>query len=149
MSFTGIYQFGTITTRTGQVLRFEDVDTDGDGKISQQEFNFIQKELCMDTVELSDSDSKGEKQVTDSDYAMWSLEMQMQNALNDMIAQVAKDFIGSNAQYSTRVISELRDFLKDYTESYKNSDENIAEMADKFAAALPIKYNEIKEGLLG
>ena len=61
MSFNGIYHFGAITTKNGKVLDFDDIDKDRDGKISQQEYNFIQKNLCMDTLEIENGDKKGKK----------------------------------------------------------------------------------------
>ena len=149
MSFTGIYQFGSITTRNGQIFKLEDLDTDGDGKISQQEFMFIQKELGMDTLELSGEEKKGEKQISDEEYITWAFEMRMSNALNGVISQVATDFIGANAQYSSEIVSELRQFLSDFKAEYKSSGEDLALMADKFEEALPAKYEEIKENILG
>ena len=123
MSFTGIYQFGSLTTRNGETLSFSDVDKDGDGKISQQEFLFIQQELCLDTVELSEeSESNAENNVTDEEYVSWAQEMQMKNALDELIAQIAQDFIGSNAKFAPQVIKELRYYFDGHTTITPKSD---------------------------
>ena len=151
MSFSGIYQFqfGTLTAKNGRVINFDDIDTDKDGKITQQEFNFIQKELGLDIVEFVDEKQKGEKEVTDYDYIQYSQESQMQEAFDTVCNQIASDFIGSNAQYSTKILKELRMFLKDFKEEYLNSDNFIGELASKFQEALSIKYSEIKNDVLG
>ena len=104
MDFNSVFQFGSLTTRNGQVLRYEDIDKDGDGKISQQEFNFIQKELGLDTVEISDKEKKGEKQITDVEYVYWAQEMQVKNAVEKMGKIIAKDFIGANAGYAPQIM---------------------------------------------
>ena len=88
MNFSGIYQFGSLTTRNGEVLRFEDIDTDANGKISQQEFNFIQKELGMDTVEFAEQDDKGDKDVTDYEFVLWNQEAKMQKAFENLCGMV-------------------------------------------------------------
>lgn len=149
MSFTGIYQFGSLTTRNGETLSFSDVDKDGDGKISQQEFLFIQQELCLDTVELSEgSESNAENNVTDEEYVSWAQEMQMKNALDELIAQIAQDFIGSNAKFAPQVIKELRYYLEDFQEEYKKEGGDISQIANKFNESLPLKYEEIKNNTL-
>ena len=149
MSINGVYQFGSLTTKSGRVINFDDIDLDKDGKISQQEFNFIQKELGMDTLELTDEKQKGEKKVTDYEYVLWSQESQMQDEFDKICTQVAKDFIGANAQYSSQVLKELRQFLKDYKQSYIDENKTIIGMADSFREELPKKYEEIKQEYLG
>ena len=37
--FSGINQFGSLTTQSGQRLTFKDFDKDGDGKITQEEYD--------------------------------------------------------------------------------------------------------------
>ena len=149
MSFTGIYQFGNITTKSGQVINFEDIKTDSDGKMSQRTYNFIQKELCMDTLELSEEGQKEEKQVTDFEFVLWSKEVQMQEAFENICTQVASDFIGDNAKYSSQIIKGLRQFLKDFLEENSADPKKMIEMADKFEEELLVKYNKMKEELIG
>ena len=61
MDFSGIYRFGSITTKSGKTIKLDEIDKDKDGKISQQEFNFIQKELGLDTVEFLDETKRRKK----------------------------------------------------------------------------------------
>ena len=149
MSINGIYQFGTLTTKSGKVINFEDIDLDKDGKISQKEYMFIQQELGLDTVEFIDEKQKGEKEVTDYEFIQYFQESQMQETFDTICNQVASDFIGSNAKYSSQVMKELRTFLKDFKEEYLNNGSSIGEMAAKFQEALPVKYSEIKKEVLG
>ncbi len=148
MNFSGIYQFGALTTRNGEVLRFEDIDTDCNGKISQQEFIFIQKELGMDTVEFSEQDEQGEKDVTDYEFVLWNQEAKMQKAFENLSGLVSRDFIGDNAKYSKPIMKEMRTFLKDFKEEYMNSENSIGGMAEAFQTALAQKYIAIKQEYL-
>ena len=148
MSISGFYPFGELVTKSGKVINFDEIDRDGDGKISQREFNFIQKELCLDTVELTDVKQKGEKQVTDYEFVLWFQESQMQELYNNLSSQIAKDFIGANAKFAQQVLKELRLFMQDYKESYINNSEPIGELASNFEAALFQKYEELKQEYL-
>lgn len=148
MSISGIYQFGKLTLNNGKVINFDDIDTDKDGKISQQEFNFIQKELGLDIVEFVEEDNKGEKNVTDYEFVLWQQESQMQELFDKLASQVAKDFIGNNAKFSQPVLKELRQFLGDFKEDFKKSGKSIIDMASSFQTALPVKYEEIKQSYL-
>lgn len=149
MSINGIYQFGTLTTKSGKVIDFDDIDRDKDGKISQQEFNFIQKELCMDTVELTEeTQKKDDKNVTDYEFVLWNQEAHMQEAFDTVCVQVSTDFIGVNAKFSPQILRELRLFLTDFKEKYINDGELITEMSAKFDDALQKKYADIKQELL-
>ncbi len=147
MSFSGIYQFqfGSLTAKNGRVINFDDIDTDKDGKITQQEFNFIQKELGLDIVEFADEDKKSEKNVSDYEFVLWQQEAQMQDTFDSFASQVAKDFIGNNAKFAQQVLKELRQFLADYKDSYKKSGKSLTEMASSFQKELPAKYEEIKQ----
>jgi len=148
MNFSGIYQFGAITTRNGDVIRFEDIDTDCNGKISQQEFIFIQKELGMDTVEFSEQDEQGERDVTDYEFVQWNQEAKMEKAFDNLCGLVSRDFIGDNAKYSKSILKDMRTFLKDFKEEYMNSENSIGGMAEAFQTALAKKYISIKQEYL-
>ena len=149
MNFIGGYQFGSLTTKSGQTIKLEDFDRDGNGKISQQEYLFIQRELGVDTLELSEGGKKQEKQVTDEEYVTWALEMQTDNILNDFIAKVATDFIGSNSVHSSKVIAELRKFAAEFKANFDITKDDVAELGDNFATALQTKYDAIKAEILG
>ena len=149
MSISGFYPFGELVTKSGKVINFDDIDIDNDGKISQKEFNFIQKELGVDIVEISGEKQKGEKDVTDFEFVFWQQEAHMQNTFNLLCAKVATDFIGTNAQYSTRVLNELREFMNDFKAENSSDPEKVAGMADSFAQEIMVKYNDLKESILG
>ena len=72
----------------------------------------------------------------------------MQETLDEMQSQVAMDFIGAKAKLAPQVLRELKDFHDDFKEGCKNSADSIINMAEKFDAALPVKYEEIKARLL-
>lgn len=149
MSLTGIYQFGNITTKSGHVIDFDNIKTDSDGKISQRAYNFIQKELGLDTVELSEEPQKGEKQVTDYEYVLWHQEENMKDIFDAICIEVSKDFIGENAKYSAQVLKELRQFLADFIAENESDSKKMVDMSDRFAEELPKKYEEIKNSILG
>ena len=149
MSINGLYQFNTLITKNGKIIDLENVDIDKDGKISQQEFNLIQQELCMDTLELTDEQQqKDEKNVSDFEFVLWNQEAHMQNSFNNLCVQVSKDFIGVNSKHSPQVLKELRMFLSDFEEEYLSSGESIINMSAKFDEMLLLKYEEIKQELL-
>ena len=149
MSFTGIYQFGTITTNNGQTIDFDNIKTDSDGKISQRAYNFIQKELGLDTVEFSDEPQKTEKEVTDFEFVLWNQEKQMQECFDGLCAQIATELIGENSKYAQQVLSELRQFMKNFKAENSSEPEKVVDMAARFAEELPKLYAEIKNEILG
>ena len=149
MSISGIYQFGTLTTKSGKVIDFDQIAKDCDGKISRQQYMFIQRELGLDTVEFLDESQKGEKNVTAQEFAQWYQEGEMQRMFDDLCTQIATDFIGDNAKYSKQVLKELRIFLNDFKEEYLKGEKSLAELANDFKQALPAKYAEIKNEVLG
>ena len=149
MSFSGIYQFGNITTKNGQIIDLDNIKTDKDGKMSQRTYNFIQKELGLDTVELSEEPQKGEKNVTDYEFVLWNEEAQMQETFDNLCTQVATDFIGKNAKFSKQVLKELRQFLNDFKAENSSDPEKVLDMGDRFETAILEKYEELKNELLG
>ena len=76
--------FGSLTSKkTGEVLKFEDFDTDKDGKISENEYAKIRKQIAKtDRVELSTVDKDEDKEVSKEEFATWQQEIEMQNAVN-------------------------------------------------------------------
>ena len=69
--FSGINQFGSLTTQSGQRLTFKDFDKDGDGTITQDEYDTVMKEMKLDAVELSGVDKNGDKVVSEDEFAEW------------------------------------------------------------------------------
>lgn len=142
--FSGINQFGNLTVN-GQKIRFEDFDKDKDGKISQEEYDSVMKEINLDTVELSTVDKNGDKEVSEDEFALWEQKTQMQDAVNNMAAAISRDFAGKT-QYLTNITNALRDYIDDFANNYKGED--ISKMAEDFKAALPTKYAELKASVL-
>lgn len=142
--FSGINQFGNLTVN-GQKIRFEDFDKDKDGKISQEEYDSVMKEINLDTVELSTVDKNGNKEVSEDEFALWEQKAQMQDAVNNMAAAISRDFAGKT-QYLTNITNALRDYIDDFANNYKGED--ISKMAEDFKAALPTKYAELKASVL-
>ena len=138
--FSGINQFGSLTTQSGQRLTFKDFDKDGDGKITQEEYDTVMNEMKLDSVELSSVDKNGDKEISEDEFAQWEQKTQMQTAVNDMTGTISKDFAGKT-QYLAEVTTALKEYIEEFAASYTG---DISGMAEAFKAALPAKYEEIK-----
>ena len=138
--FSGINQFGSLTTQSGQRLTFKDFDKDGDGKITQEEYDTVMNEMKLDSVELSSVDKNGDKEISEDEFAQWEQKTQMQTAVNDMAGTISKDFAGKT-QYLVEVTTALKEYIEEFAASYTG---DISGMAEAFKAALPAKYEEIK-----
>lgn len=138
--FSGINQFGSLTTQSGQRLTFKDFDKDGDGKITQEEYDTVMNEMKLDSVELSSVDKNGNKEISEDEFAQWEQKTQMQTAVNDMAGTISKDFAGKT-QYLAEVTTALKEYIEEFAASYTG---DISGMAEAFKAALPAKYEEIK-----
>ena len=138
--FSGINQFGSLTTQSGQRLTFKDFDKDGDGKITQEEYDTVMNEMKLDSVELSSVDKNGDKEISEDEFAQWEQKTQMQTAVNDMAGAISKDFAGKT-QYLAEVTTALKEYIEEFAASYTG---DISGMAEAFKAALPAKYEEIK-----
>ena len=138
--FSGINQFGSLTTQSGQRLTFKDFDKDGDGKITQEEYDTVMNEMKLDSVELSSVDKNGDKEISEDEFAQWEQKTQMQTAVNDMAGTISKDFAGKT-QYLAEVTTALKEYIEEFAASYTG---DISGMAEAFKAALPAKYEEIK-----
>ncbi len=138
--FSGINQFGSLTTQSGQRLTFKDFDKDGDGKITQEEYDTVMNEMKLDSVELSSVDKNGDKEISEDEFAQWEQKTQMQTAVNDMAGTISKDFAGKT-QYLAEVTTALKEYIEEFAASYTG---DISGMAEAFKSALPAKYEEIK-----
>ena len=138
--FSGINQFSSLTTQSGQRLTFKDFDKDGDGKITQEEYDTVMNEMKLDSVELSSVDKNGDKEISEDEFAQWEQKTQMQTAVNDMAGAISKDFAGKT-QYLAEVTTALKEYIEEFAASYTG---DISGMAEAFKAALPAKYEEIK-----
>ena len=138
--FSGINQFGSLTTQSGQRLTFKDFDKDGDGKITQEEYDTVMNEMKLDSVELSGVDKNGDKEISEDEFAQWEQKTQMQTAVNDMAGTISKDFAGKT-QCLAEVTTALKEYIEEFAASYTG---DISGMAEAFKPALPAKYEEIK-----
>lgn len=142
--FSGINQFGNLTLQNGQRLSFNDIkDVDGDGKISEEEFNAFLKENNVDTIELSLVDKNGDGEITEQEYAVLEQKQQMQEAINAMAKDISFDFAG------TTLIPEVTAKLKELVANYENNyNGDISKMAEAFNRELPGNYETIKNEVL-
>ena len=142
--FSGINQFGSLTTQSGQRLTFKDFDKDGDGTITQDEYDTVMKEMKLDAVELSGVDKNGDKVVSEDEFAEWEQKTEMQAAVNNMAGTISKDFSGKNSSLS-EVSTALKEYFEEFAASYTGE---VSGMAEAFKTALPAKYEEIKSSIL-
>ncbi len=142
--FSGINQFGSLTTQSGQRLTFKDFDKDGDGTITQDEYDTVMKEMKLDAVELSGVDKNGDKVVSEDEFAEWEQKTEMQAAVNNMAGTISKDFSGKTSSLS-EVSTALKEYFEEFASSYTGE---VSGMAEAFKTALPAKYEEIKSSIL-
>ena len=142
--FSGINQFGSLTTQSGQRLTFKDFDKDGDGTITQDEYDTVMKEMKLDAVELSGVDKNGDKVVSEDEFAEWEQKTEMQAAVNNMAGTISKDFSGKTSSLS-EVSTALKEYFEEFAASYTGE---VSGMAEAFKTALPAKYEEIKSSIL-
>ena len=141
-------RFGNLTTQSGQQIKFEDMDKDSDGTITEQEYNAALQEYGLDSVELSTVDTNGDKQVSNEEFQIWEQKIKMEEALAPYIQQVTTDFIGANSAYAGDMTTALRELIDKFTEEYTTEGKTVSEMAAEFDAQLPAKYEAIKEEIL-
>ena len=142
--FSGINQFGSLTTQSGQRLTFKDFDKDGDGKITQEEYDTVMNEMKLDSVELSSVDKNGDKEISEDEFAEWEQKTEMQAAVNNMAGTISKDFSGKASSLS-EVSTALKEYFEEFAASYTGE---VSGMAEAFKTALPAKYEEIKSSIL-
>ena len=123
MDFIGINQFGALTSKIGKVINFEDIDLDGDSKISEEEFssNIFSKDGGFDTVEFSTVDKNNNKEITQEEFDIFEQERLMEELVSELYGQIATDFIGANSQLAPEVKAALKDFIKEFSEEYQQS----------------------------
>ena len=143
MGIDGLNVFGSLTVN-GKKLSFEDFDANKDGQVSEAEFdNLLSKQEC-DKLELSSIDNNADKIITKEEFDDFEQKAEVQDALNQLQATIAKDFTGKNAQYASQARTELKEFASDYVANYTGNGDMVAD----FKTALPTKYEEIKNNIL-
>lgn len=148
--FSGINQFGSLTTQNGTRVDYkyllEKYDADGNGEISKDEFNTAIKEEKLDKVELSSVNTNGDDTIDENEMGVYEQKYKMQEAVNALSAQITKDFSGNvKSKYIAQVTLELTNYITEYANNYQG---NISGMAEDFSKELPTKYEEIKKNVL-
>lgn len=148
--FSGINQFGSLTTQNGTRVDYkyllEKYDADGNGEISKDEFNTAIKEEKLDKVELSSVNTNGDDTIDENEMGVYEQKYKMQEAVNAMSAQITKDFSGNvKSKYIAQVTLELTNYITEYANNYQG---DISGMAEDFSKELPTKYTQIKKNVL-
>lgn len=151
--FSGINQFGSLTTQNGTRIDYkyllEKYDADGNGEISKDEFNTAIKEEKLDKVELSKVNTNDDDTIDENEMAVYEQKYKMQEAVNEMSAQITKDFSGSvKSQYISQVTTTLTDYITEFAEKYAKEHEDVSDMTEAFTKELPTKYTQIKKNVL-
>lgn len=148
--FSGINQFGSLTTQNGTRIDYkyllEKYDADGNGEISKDEFNTAIKEEKLDKVELSKVNTNSDDTIDENEMSVYEQKYKMQEAVNAMSAQITKDFSGSaKSKYIAQVTLELTNYITEYANNYQG---DVSGMAEAFSKELPTKYTQIKKNIL-
>ena len=141
-------RFGNLTAANGAQIKFEDLDKDKDGTITEQEYNAAIQEYGLDSVELSTVDTNGDRQVSNEEFQIWEQKIKMEEALQPYIQKVTTDFIGANSAYAADMTAALRELIDKFAEEYTLAGKNVSDMASEFEAVLPEKYEELKAQIL-
>lgn len=141
--FSGINNFGSLTTASGQRLIFKDFDVNSDGKVTKEEYDKVLKEMDLDKVDLSTNDKNKDNVLSEDEFATWEQKIAMQDAVNAMAGQIAQDFAG-NASGLTSITSALKDYIETFSANYKG---DAANMAEAFKEILPQQYETLKNNI--
>ena len=130
-------RFGNLTTQTGQQIKFEDFDKNGDGTISEKEYEVAIKEYGLDSVELSTLDKDGDKELSNEEFQIWEQKIKMEETLQPYLRRVLQEFVGSQSRYASEMAAALKNLIDTYAEEYMMSGENVSGLSKSFANALP------------
>ena len=147
--FSGINQFGSLTTSNGTKIDYkylvEKYDADGNGEISKDEFNTALKEEKLDKIDIAKINTNGDETIDEDEMAIYEQKYKMQEAVNTKSKEITRDFIGSKSQYIAQITLELTNYITEFAESYQG---DVSKMAEEFTAQLPTKYAQIKADVL-
>ena len=147
--FSGINQFGSLTTSNGTKIDYkylvEKYDADGNGEISKDEFNTALKEEKLDKIDIAKINTNGDETIDEDEMAVYEQKYKMQEAVNTKSKEITRDFIGSKSQYIAQITLELTNYITEFAETYQG---DISKMAEEFTAQLPTKYVQIKADVL-
>ena len=146
-STTGIMPFGMLTAKALQTSKFEELDLNLDGFVTEDEIISIFGKKIFDTVELSSIDKDADKKVTQSEYELWQQEAQIKELTDMFKTQASKDMVGQDNDTILSVINQIEEFKNYFITSYPKQD-NILKMAYEFKKELPIKYMELRKNAM-
>ena len=141
----GYGSLGYLSNIRNQNLSFEDIDKDGDGVISKEEYTSALQQTQTDSVEISSDSTTGDKTADENDAAIFEQEVKMEEALDNLKKQICIDFCGENSKYIADIAFDLKDYLEEFKTSYSG---DIVGMAAAFEEALSDKYSELKSAYL-
>ena len=141
----GYGSLGYLSNIRNQNLSFEDIDKDGDGVISKEEYTSALQQTQTDSVEISSDSTTDDKTADENDAAIFEQEVKMEEALDNLKKQICIDFCGENSKYIADIAFDLKDYLEEFKTSYSG---DIVGMAAAFEEALSDKYSELKSAYL-
>jgi len=141
-------RFGSLTTQSGQKIEFKDFDKDGDGVITEQEYNAALKEYDLDKVELSNVDKNADKTLSKDEFQLWEQKIKMEEALQPYLKKVTTDFSGTRSQYASEMTQKLHDFIDKYADEYMAGGKDVSKLAMAFEVSLATKYETLKNEVL-
>ena len=141
--FNAITKFGSLTVN-GQKLQFKDFDKDGNGEISENEYNEALRAAKLDKVEFTNVDNDSDKNISQKEFSVWEQQILMQDAVNKLAGQIGLDFSGKSDKLE-ELTDELKTLIEDYSKTFYG---DISTMAESFIKELPDKYKTIKDKIL-
>ena len=139
--------FGALTAKIGQI-KFENIDLNKDGIITQEEIEALLGKEQFDILDLSTIDKDADTKVTKEEYELWEQEKVMLEYMDTMKTQAARDLVGQDAEDIKAFVEKLTDYEKTYIEKYSKEHKDLSGMAQEFIKELPKKYNELKKDAL-
>ena len=120
---------------------FEEMDTDENKKVSQEEFTAYKESAGgLDVLELSTLDLNGDGELSWSEAKVGRKEAELQEILNSYESNLENDF---DAEKLPEAVNKILDYVKNWVNSYTGKASTIA---DDFKVALQDAYDKVKNG---
>ena len=138
-------RFGNLTTQLGQQIGFNNLDLNGDGKITRGEYGAAVRGYDFDALDLSTRGPQySGRGVTREDYQIMEQKIKMEEALQPYLQRITWEFTGANSQYAYDMNAALREYLDTFALDFEAEQEQVTNMAQVFASTLPGKYAQLK-----
>ena len=154
-------KFGSLTSQPGlnrytfdfKDLSVEDLDLNEDGLISDDELSLSElltsDKVEVDMLDLSSMNADADQNVTEEQYVLWQQIEEMDNYVNTLKEQAAKDLAGADSEDIKKFADKLADFEAEFKNNYMAGKSNdISKMAKDFIEVMPEKYKEIKNDVM-